>query len=487
MAGTSIITAVNQSPLRCSQASQAIARAELERAMALDDGEKKDAVSHHALQDIYQHTSSTADEKLLSRWGLDQENFYVSPGAAAEMRMGILNALATPVAGPLSAIVAGIYLNAVNGKSISVDQGVTVAASACSTILNNPSSSDDEKSLARLGLNVNDPSNLIFDRTKAAINTNIMTLFISPVPGPAGTALAAIAYDSALSAFKDSMGHEQASDICRAAFKTILDDPRAGESQKALAAMGTELHDNILMPFPISREGLSSARLYLTKALATPFSLPVEEAVSRATLGLARYLYRLEDIRSALFFAIRQIYNNPQVSGNRRHPAELFNLWAGTEGFEKTFKDPSIERMMVTFLERMSAPAQQPLSKDMAEWSLWVGALPQSKTTEGIVYKEGLLKIMNSTEVDENVRAYVRQELEDKALTGTMDPGAHAAEMKALLERVLHADGLCGSRPQSGDAPRIEVDEQFVDIGGIKLDIRGAENRGYRHLLGLSQ
>ncbi|MGV8119085.1 MAG: hypothetical protein AB2L14_04895 [Candidatus Xenobiia bacterium LiM19] len=103
---------------------------------------------------IRENTGTSDDEKALAQMGLDFGDDYMYNDQAARIQSAVMEAIANPPSGTMAQILAKTTINAYNSGSIEWKARRKIMEEGFQVILNNPKSSETDKTQAQVGIDV---------------------------------------------------------------------------------------------------------------------------------------------------------------------------------------------------------------------------------------------------------------------------------------------------------------------------------------------
>lgn len=200
--------------------------------------EWKDArkILREGLEEIASNPNTSPDEKAMANMGLDFGNDYMYNDQAARIQGEVVKTLINQPTGPVAQVFAKTALNAYNSGSMGWEEARKIMREGFDAIIKNPGTSDDEKVIARMGLDFGD--DYMYNDQSARIQAEAMKAIANPPPGTMAQVLA----KTSINAYNSgSMQWEAARKIMKEGFQAILNNPKSSDTDKTLAQMGIDV------------------------------------------------------------------------------------------------------------------------------------------------------------------------------------------------------------------------------------------------------
>ncbi|MHC9542670.1 MAG: hypothetical protein AB9903_24435 [Vulcanimicrobiota bacterium] len=200
--------------------------------------EWKDArkILKKGLETIASNPNTSNDEKAMANMGLDFGNDYMYNDQAARAQSIVVKTLVDPPSGPIAQVLAKTTLNSYNSGTIQWKDARKIIKEGLEAIIKNPGTSEDEKAIARMGIDFGDDY-MHIDQA-ARIRAAVVKEIAEPPSGTMAQVLAKTtlkAYDSG------TMQWKEARKIMREGFQAIVNNPKSSDTDKTLAQMGIDV------------------------------------------------------------------------------------------------------------------------------------------------------------------------------------------------------------------------------------------------------
>jgi len=132
-----------------------IADLTFEAGKSVDYAEEQRMVQKNGLEIIAGHSKTTEDEKTLANLGITFGSHYMQDISAARARNKVLNTIIGGISGPIGSVIAKVTYDSGVSVEYASEQRM-LQRDGFEAIINNPKTTDEQKALARHGINVGD-------------------------------------------------------------------------------------------------------------------------------------------------------------------------------------------------------------------------------------------------------------------------------------------------------------------------------------------
>lgn len=136
-----------------------------------DDWASARKILRDCFDEIASNNQTTEDEKTLANMGTDFGSDYMGGRDAARVRSAVVDTIAFAMPGPIGQVIARTTVNAY-GFDMKWGTARKILRIGFDTILSNPQTTEDEKSLANMGIDVG--NDYMGDRDAARVRIPIM-------------------------------------------------------------------------------------------------------------------------------------------------------------------------------------------------------------------------------------------------------------------------------------------------------------------------
>jgi len=185
------------------------------------------------------NSGTTQDEKTLAGLGITFGDHYMYDVSAARTRNVVLQTIIGGIGGAMGSVIAKVTYDAGVAVKTAEEQRF-IQKDGLQAIKENPKSSQDEKTIAELGIVFGDSYMNNTSATKAR-NVVLQTI-IGNISGPIGSAIAKVTYDAGV---KVETAKEQRA-IQKQGLQGIVANSGATKEEKALAELGIEFGDSYM-------------------------------------------------------------------------------------------------------------------------------------------------------------------------------------------------------------------------------------------------
>jgi hypothetical protein len=261
-----------------------IAKIALSASKAVKDSGYQTSVLNDGFSSILKDPASTGMEKTLATLGQTAGNHYdMDSDDATDVRQVIIHAIANPSASPPVENIAAIIL-AASGKVRAGYYRNAVLADGLQAISKHPSTSEDQKSIADLGLIAGNHYDMS-EGDAVAARAAFLKALKGPLPGARGPGIAS----TTISAVQGIGDPYYANAVYEDGFKAIGGSKNATPLEKALSGLGSASGGH----YDMSSSDAQGARSAVMEELSTPppeqgIPEPVTTALARATIGAAK-------------------------------------------------------------------------------------------------------------------------------------------------------------------------------------------------------
>jgi len=147
--------AINTSSVEYSSMGKILAKSTYESGCHSSYAEDQRKIQKEGFEAILKNPATTEDEKTLANLGITFGSHYMQDISAARARNKVLNTIIGGISGPIGSVIAKVTYDSGVSVEYASEQRM-LQRDGFEAIINNPKTTDEQKALARHGINVGD-------------------------------------------------------------------------------------------------------------------------------------------------------------------------------------------------------------------------------------------------------------------------------------------------------------------------------------------
>lgn len=430
-------------------------------------------ILREGFKSILKNPDTTSSEKTLAELGMEILTSKPEIGKDyLNTGLCIMDAICGCSPGPLNKVISGIILASLR-NSTDIDNSDDISDIGFKAISRNKNTSYDTKSIAEFGSSI-----VQYINSKASIEdiVNAKIIVLDAISQDANIHCGSLIADIAAKASESARSSDGRKNILLAGFNSIINNRNATDMQKAIASFGAGIAGTNSCLFD---EDVSKSSLSAMKKIPVNHSATITDVIAGLTIDSLSQSKKIFNKKNAIFQGLKTIAAKANTTRDEKLMASLGLVIIS--GIDNGSRD--IESAGKTFVEYFSN------NSGKINFNLMTSAACDSikkiyseKRSRNIL-SDVLNFIINDSRAGQKQKNLAAQGLKDsESLT---DGKAGNIMMKSLKQIITSSeteskeelDDMQNGLNNSTNAEPVEVNDEYVNIGGIKIKIQKPQSQ----------